>query len=58
VTGVEDINKNVSYTLSEDPTDSMFFLAVAIVTNSAITITRCPIEFLELELLKLEKNGF
>jgi UDP-N-acetylglucosamine 1-carboxyvinyltransferase len=58
VTGVEDINKNVSYTLSEDPTDSMFFLAVAIVTNSAITITRCPIEFLELELLKLEKMGF
>lgn len=58
VTGVEDINKNISYTLSEDPTDSMFFLAVAIVTNSAITITRCPIEFLELELLKLEKMGF
>jgi UDP-N-acetylglucosamine 1-carboxyvinyltransferase len=27
-------------------------------TNSSITITRCPIEFLELELLKLEKMGF
>ena len=58
VTGVDDINKDVSYTLSEDPTDSMFFLATAIVTNSSITITRCPIEFLELELLKLEKMGF
>ncbi len=58
ITGVEDINKNISYTLSEDPTDSMFFLAVAIVTNSSITITRCPIEFLELELLKLEKMNF
>lgn len=58
VTGVADINKNITYTLSEDPTDSMFFLATAIVTNSAITITRCPIEFLELELLKLEKMGF
>ncbi len=58
VTGVEDINKDITYTLSEDPTDSMFFLAVAIVTNSSITITRCPIEFLELELLKLEKMGF
>lgn len=58
VTGVENINKNVEYTLSEDPTDSMFFLAAAIVTNSEITITRCPVEFLEIELLKLEKMGF
>lgn len=58
VTGVADINQDVEYTLSEDPTDSMFFLAAAIVTSSSITITRCPIEFLELELLKLEKMGF
>ena len=58
VTGVTAIKTNVEYTLSEDPTDTMFFLAAAIVTNSAITITRCPIEFLELELLKLEKMGF
>jgi UDP-N-acetylglucosamine 1-carboxyvinyltransferase len=58
VTGVKDINQNVEYTLAEDPTDSMFFLAAAIVTKSSITITRCPIEFLELELLKLEKMGF
>ncbi len=57
VTGVESINQSIEYTLSEDPTDSMFFIAAAIVTNSAITITRCPIEFLELELLKLEKMG-
>lgn len=58
VTGVGQINQDVEYTLAEDPTDSMFFLAAAIVTNSSITITRCPIEFLELELLKLEKMGF
>lgn len=58
VTGVGDINQNIAYTLSEDPTDSMFFLAASIVTGSSITITRCPIEFLELELLKLEKMGF
>jgi UDP-N-acetylglucosamine 1-carboxyvinyltransferase len=57
VTGVTDINMNIEYTLAEDPTDSMFFLAAAVVTNSSITITRCPIEFLELELLKLEKMG-
>jgi UDP-N-acetylglucosamine 1-carboxyvinyltransferase len=58
VTGVSEMKQDVEYTLSEDPTDSMFFIAAAIVTNSSITITRCPIEFLELELLKLEKMGF
>lgn len=58
ITGVEEIDTDITYTLAEDPTDSMFFIASAIVTNSAITITRCPIDFLELELLKLEKMGF
>lgn len=57
VTGVSDINQSIEYTLAEDPTDSMFFIAAAIVTKSNLTITRCPIEFLELELLVLEKMG-
>jgi UDP-N-acetylglucosamine 1-carboxyvinyltransferase len=58
VTGVSEIKKDIEYTLAEDPTDTMFFLATAIVTNSSLTITRCPIEFLELELLTLKKMGF
>lgn len=58
VTGIPSLKKDIEYTLSEDPTDSMFFLATAIVTNSSITLKRCPIEFLEIELLKLEKMGF
>ncbi len=58
ITGIPTLNTDIEYTLSEDPTDSMFFIATAIVTNSAVTITRCPIDFLELELLKLEKMGF
>ncbi|MCF7815609.1 MAG: UDP-N-acetylglucosamine 1-carboxyvinyltransferase [Candidatus Pacebacteria bacterium] len=58
VTGIKELNTDIDYTLSEDPTDSMFFLATAIVTHSALTITRCPIDFLEIELLKLEKMGF
>jgi len=57
VTGVEKIKSNVEYTLAEDPTDSMFFIAAAIMTNSTLQITRCPIEFLELELLTLKKMG-
>jgi len=56
--GKENIDTPVTYYLSEDPIESMFFLAVAATTNSSITIKRCPIDFLELELLKLEKMGF
>lgn len=56
--GLKDIDTPVEYTLSEDPIDSMLFISVAAVTNSSIKILRCPIDFLALELLKLEKMGF
>ncbi len=56
--GIETIDKTVEYTISEDPIESMLFLSIAATTNSSITIKRCPIDFLELELLKLEKMGF
>ncbi|MBX4210818.1 UDP-N-acetylglucosamine 1-carboxyvinyltransferase [Candidatus Parcubacteria bacterium] len=52
------IDETVTYFLSEDPIESMFFIAVAAVTKSSITIRRCPIDFLEIELLKLEKMGW
>jgi UDP-N-acetylglucosamine 1-carboxyvinyltransferase len=58
VHGVADIDKPVTYYLSEDPIETMFFIAAAIVTKSSITIKRCPIDFIEIELLKLEKMGF
>lgn len=58
VHGVADINTPVEYFLSEDPIEAMSLIAAAIVTKSSITIERCPIDFLELELLKLEKMGF
>jgi UDP-N-acetylglucosamine 1-carboxyvinyltransferase len=57
VQGVREIKKNVSYSPSEDPVEAMTFVAAAVTTNSAITINRVPIEFMELELLKLEKMG-
>lgn len=53
-----EIRRNVEYHISEDPIEAMLFLSIAIVTNSEITIKRAPIEFLELELLTLEKMGF
>lgn len=55
--GKKEIKKNVEYTISEDPIEAMFFLSLAITTKSTLTVKRCPIEFLELELLKLEKMG-
>ncbi len=58
VHGVEKINLNVEHYNSEDPIETMMFLCTAIMTKSNIKIKRCPIDFLELELLKLEKMGF
>ena len=57
VRGLKTIKKNVSYSPSEDPVEAMTFISAAVTTNSSITIRRAPIEFLELELLKLEKMG-
>ncbi len=57
ITGLENINRNIEYTISEDPIEAMFFISLAIVTNSRLIIERVPIDFLELELLKLEKMG-
>lgn len=58
VHGKAEIDLPITYYTSEDPIESMFFIAVAAVTKSTIIIRRCPIDFLELELLKLEKMGF
>lgn len=58
VWGKPNITTDVEYRLGEDPIESMLFIALAATTNSSITIERCPIDFLELELLKLEKMGW
>ena len=55
--GQSEISKNVNYSPLEDPVEAMTFISAAVTTNSSITIKRAPIEFLELELLKLEKMG-
>lgn len=57
ITGVSSINKDIEYYPSEDPIEAMSFIAAGVVTNSEITITRAPIEFLELELATLEEMG-
>ena len=57
VHGVKEINQDVEYTNSEDPIESMMFIAAAVTTHSSLTITRAPIDFLALELFTLELMG-
>lgn len=57
VRGLKKIKKNITYSPSEDPVEAMTFIAAAVTTDSSITIKRAPYDFLELELLKLEKMG-
>jgi UDP-N-acetylglucosamine 1-carboxyvinyltransferase len=58
VHGKARLSKRVKVYPSEDPIEAMLFLSAAATTGSGITIERCPIDFLALELLKLEKMGF
>ncbi len=51
-------NQEIEYYNSPDPIEAMMFLTAGICTNSTIKLLGCPIDFLELELLKLEKMGF
>ena len=57
VEGRAHIDVDVEYFPSEDPIEAMSLLAAAVVTESAITIQRVPIEFLEIELATLEGMG-
>jgi UDP-N-acetylglucosamine 1-carboxyvinyltransferase len=58
ITGLDKpVKKDIVFSPSEDPIEAMFFVSTAIATNSEITIKRVPIDFMELELLKLKKMG-
>ena len=57
IRGVENIDVDVEYAPSEDPIEAMSLLTAAVVTKSELTITRCPIEFLEIELAILSEMG-
>ncbi len=57
VHGVSEVNQSIEAHPSEDPIESMFFISLAATTNSEITVKRCPIDFLELELATLWSMG-
>lgn len=57
ITGKKSIDMTVDYYPSEDPIEAMSLIAAGIVTDSEITIRRCPIEFIEIEMAILEGMG-
>jgi len=57
VEGERQIKKNVTFALTEDPIEAMFFISVAVTTNSQIKINRVPIDWIPVEILKLKKMG-
>jgi UDP-N-acetylglucosamine 1-carboxyvinyltransferase len=57
ITGSANLRGVDGYAIMPDPIVAMTYLAAAIVTNSHLTVNNCPLEFLELELCKLEKMG-
>lgn len=57
IEGVKKLKPLVEYSIMSDPIAAMTFLSVAIVTGSHLVVKNCPMDFLDLELCKLEKMG-
>lgn len=57
IEGKPEINTDIEYSNSEDPIESMMYISAAILTDSELTIERCPIDFLTLELYRLKSMG-
>ena len=49
------IKQNIVYQPAEDPVEAMTFISAAITTNSELTIKRVPLDFLDIEILKINK---
>ncbi len=57
ITGVKKLKSKVSYPVMPDPIVAMTYISIAVTTNSPLLIKNCPLDFLELELCKLEVMG-
>ncbi|MGY1847164.1 helix-turn-helix domain-containing protein [Blastococcus sp. SYSU DS1021] len=57
VRGRPVLDADVDYTISEDPVEAMSLLTAGIVTGSELTVTRAPVDFLEVELAVLAEMG-
>lgn len=57
IVGGREWKASQTYRIMPDPIIAMTFVAAAITTASHVTVNNCPLDFLELELCKLEKMG-
>lgn len=57
IEGNPNLRTDAEYYNSEDPIEAMLFITAAIMTRSKLLIKRAPIDFLKVELLKLQKMG-
>jgi UDP-N-acetylglucosamine 1-carboxyvinyltransferase len=57
IKGLKDIRKNIEYYNSEDPIESMMFFSLAVCTKSELSVTRCPIDYLEIEIENMKQMG-
>jgi len=57
ITGVAKLKIVKNYSIMPDPIVAMTYISIGITTGSNITVKSCPLEFLELELCKLEVMG-
>lgn len=57
ITGVRTLKPVAGYPIMPDPIAAMTYISAGIATSSHVKVINCPLEFLELELLKLETMG-
>lgn len=57
ITGVKILKSVKDYPIMPDPIVAMTYLSAGITTGSHLVVKNCPLEFLELELCKLEVLG-
>lgn len=57
IDGVSKLHSVKEYPIMPDPIVAMTLISAGIVTRSNITVKNCPLEFLELEMYKLEIMG-
>lgn len=57
IDGVESLTPPATYAPMPDPVDAMAWISLAITTKSELTVTGCPLDFLDLELELLRVMG-
>lgn len=57
ITGVSALSDVEEYFIMPDPVDAMAWISLGVTTKSHLVVKNCPLDFLELELKKLEVMG-